>query len=269
MIKNILTRKCFILLLLLTFILPCFAMESSINGYLKEGGKENNANFKDEAAYLNWIDTQNKPRIVIVGSGRGGIEIKNYANSAYLGKEYDYLLVNYTKISAGQETKPDIDLDIREIGELKEGAYDYCIFENVDFNVSFSKQAIQGALKILKPDGKLITSNYPMFHFNYSEKLFNNTKKLYPSSFELSDGYAIVYNDKEVCNYLSNKLATSHQKEQDFLNTNKQKFIIFFELQSCKDISFVDIKIPDAKMWPSALEAEDDDKKSVLIFTKK
>jgi len=124
MVKKIITKKYFILLLLLSFISSCFAMESSIDSYLKEGGKENNANFKDEKSYLAWMETANnkkKPKTVIVGSGRGIVSnTENYANNAYPKKEYDYLLINYTGVKYGKETQPDLDIDIRKISALTE-----------------------------------------------------------------------------------------------------------------------------------------------------
>lgn len=280
-----LLKKIYVILFLVitNFISSCLAMKSPIDDYLNEGGKALNATFKNEASYLQWMgveENNKKPKIVIVGSGRRTVSrVENYANIAYPNREYEYLLVNYTKNQEGEKTYPDIDLDVKEIGRLKSDTYDYCVFENVDFPVSFSKKAIAGAMRILKSGGKLITSNYPMFHPFCSKELLNNIHKQFPSCFDLSNGYSIVFNEKtdEICPYFSSKDTENTEfrlNELKFLNNNAKRFIKFFDIQNeCTNITFTDIE-PPHYLWPSISEKRKKSTlkksfKSVLIFTKK
>lgn len=284
----------YVIFSLLSFPLICFAMEQThstntdkayqdylnkVRPYLNENG-----NFKSEGDYLLWMNKQNegqqdvKPKIVIVGSGRGTVSgEKIYAKFAYPSKEYDYLLVNYTENPEGygKGTQPDIDSDIRKIDTtLKFSTYDVCIFENVDFSASFSRLAIIGAINILKPGGILVTSVYPVFSPLYTEKIFNKIKESFPNSFELTDGFSIAFNEAgEIRMYLSGKSQPNGFSEQEYLNKNGKNFITFLGIQTkCDYIEFKDITVPNNLFWPSKSEIRnklgETYQKSVLILGK-
>jgi hypothetical protein len=99
----------------------------------------------------------------------------DYASSSY-EFPYRYLLVDYSGYIDGSHAletenegkasaaKADVDCNIMEIDPRKfggEGLYDYVIFEHVNLNFSFSRKAIQGALRLLKPGGALVSSGLP------------------------------------------------------------------------------------------------------------
>jgi hypothetical protein len=61
--------------------------------------------------------------------------------------------------------EPDVVCDIRRLTScFTKGKYDRIIFENVDYDVSFTKKAIDEALNLLKPGGVLISSTFPLLH---------------------------------------------------------------------------------------------------------
>lgn len=102
--------------------------------------------------YMSCPENTRKPRTVIVGSGRGSIfQYKRYAANFYGNKANDLLLLDtYAPIAA------DLSLDVRKISQLHSNTYDYVISEYAPSTFTYSPQAINGAINILKSGGKLV-----------------------------------------------------------------------------------------------------------------
>ncbi|MBF0362959.1 MAG: hypothetical protein HQK49_18210 [Oligoflexia bacterium] len=276
----------------ISLILVCLASDKNLNPkdnqleiYLQKGGVKDNSNFKDEDSYLKCMDQQKKPKIVIVGSGRGKFfDTDNYAQKVYGNNKYNYFLINYIAKddNEGLSKRPDMNLDIRKISKLKENSYDYCIFENVDYSVSFTKEAISGAMKILKPGGKLITSVTPKISIFYNEpknmkSIHRNSKKNFSNILKLSNGYFFLYNKKnELCDTIFNsKIDTliNDVKTLGFSNTNENillknsdKILKFLcPDDNCAKMEFVVFNEQDEFLWPQNISSE----VRAMIITKK
>ncbi|GHT92249.1 hypothetical protein FACS1894122_05820 [Alphaproteobacteria bacterium] len=135
-------------------------------------------NYKDAASYIKYADEHcHGIRTIIIGSGRGRgknvgtnidgkralhNEVGDYAATVYQNP-YNYLLVNWDGDNNGKTIQPDIVADITKIDPkvFGENQYDYVIFENVGNFYSFTKEAVQGAYKLLKEGGKIISSGMP------------------------------------------------------------------------------------------------------------
>ncbi|MDR1910313.1 MAG: class I SAM-dependent methyltransferase [Holosporales bacterium] len=181
-----------------------------------------------ELAYFDYVDASGKPRILIVGSGRGSISRqKNYALSMYGSAAPFLLLVNIDK-NAGA----DILCDIRRLSDcLSEEEYDVVIFEHVTTSVAFSRAAIRRALTCLKPGGVLVSSGVPACHPLYSveeraklAKASNNSCK---TRVNLGEWSLFYENDDKCDDFLFRNTRDQGSKDHD--QTTEQKIQMLTE----------------------------------------
>lgn len=120
--------------------------------------------------YRDFIDAKKKPRILIIGSGRGvlryGSEVctKEYDQYAYGDRKYDYFLVD----TCG-ELKPDYVCDAtkqEDMDILGPGKWDKCFLEFLPHHVNMDG-ALKNAFRLVKPGGKVYMNAEDFFHEEY------------------------------------------------------------------------------------------------------
>lgn len=127
-----------------------------------------NAIYNSVQEYFNYVDSQHKPRVMIIGGEHitglyryGGFESHTKTDEWYkeAGGVENYFFVNYLS-----KSEPDFLCDVtsKKFLDLKENQWDIIVFENIlFFGSKRDHNAIRNSLILLKPNGKM-SCNVPV-----------------------------------------------------------------------------------------------------------
>jgi hypothetical protein len=153
--------------------------------------------YKNVQEYLDYAELAQKRKILIVGAGRGNNSDKKF----YGDNIKDYFLIDIE-----EKHQPDIALDVTNLSELDDGRgqFDIVIFEFLPDDAGFCFKAINGAMDLLKPGGKLISTAFPIPTFTTQENewLFSAAidecrieNEVKSQTFDVGDGMKFTYGE--------------------------------------------------------------------------
>ncbi|MBR2579175.1 MAG: hypothetical protein IKE41_03475 [Clostridia bacterium] len=134
--------------------------------------------------YRYYVDSYGKPRILIIGSGRGMLRFGDkvfamrYDHSAYGDKKYDYFLVDFCR-----ELEPDYICDATvsdDMDLLGRGSWDKCVLEFLPHSVSMGG-ALKNAMRLVKHGGKVYINGTNFFHPVYDSA---DADECFPQAFK-------------------------------------------------------------------------------------
>jgi SAM-dependent methyltransferase len=132
--------------------------------YLKADEKElypdDQFRFDSSKSYLDFVASKNLDSIIVVGNTRADFKEGNTS--------IDKHAIFFVDIGSTAKGLPDLECDVKNMRSImlrehgiNDNSFDCIIFESLPLWASFSPNAINGSLKLLKPGGRLILNSYP------------------------------------------------------------------------------------------------------------